>query len=69
MEKEKYPVLKGFFDTEDKLKTGEHKKGRHYTVVGDFDVYPATNREVNPDRLKFLQDEGFVGKEAIKEEE
>lgn len=65
---DKYPVEKGFFDTEDKLKSGEHKKGRHYTVDGDFDVYPATKREVDPERLEFLQEEGFVGKEPIEEE-
>lgn len=64
---EKYPVLKGFYDVEDKLKTGEHKKGRHYTVDGDFSVYPATKREVDAERLAFLQNEGYVAKEPIEE--
>lgn len=65
---ERYSIKKGFFDTQDKLKTKGHTKGRHYTVDGDFAVYPATKREVDPDRLKFLQDEGFVGTEPIEEE-
>lgn len=64
---ERYPIKKGFFDTQDKLKSGEHKKGRHYTVDGDFKVYPATKREVDPERLAFLQEEGFVGKDPIIE--
>lgn len=64
---EKFLILKGFYDTQDKLKSGEHKKGRHYTVDGDFSVYPATKREVDPERLAFLQDEGFVAKEPIEE--
>lgn len=64
---DKFKVKKGFFDTEDKLKTGDHKKGRHYTAAGEFKVYPATQREVDPERVKFLQDEGYIGKEPIKE--
>jgi len=63
----RFPVKKGFFDTQDKLKTGEHKKGRHYTVDGDFSVYPATKRDVDPERLEFLQNEGYVGTEPIEE--
>lgn len=64
---EKFLILKGFYDTQDKLKSGEHKKGRHYTVDGDFSVYPTTKREVDPERLAFLQKEGFVAKEPIEE--
>lgn len=64
---DKFNVKTGFFDTEDKLKTGDHKKGRHYTAAGEFKVYPATQREVDPERVKFLQDEGFIGKDPIKE--
>ena len=64
---EKFKVLKGFFDTEDKLKTGEHKKGRHYTAAGEFKVFPATQREVTPERIKFLQDDKYIGTEPIKE--
>jgi len=30
-------------------------------------TYPATKREVDPERLAYLQDEGFVDKEPIKE--
>jgi len=63
---EKYPIESGFYDTQDKLKTGEHKRGRHYTVDGEYDVYPATKREIDPDRLKFLQEKGFVGDEPIE---
>ena len=64
---EKYPILKGFYDGQDKLKTKGHTKGRHYTVDGDFTVYPATKREVDPERLACLQKEGFVGKDPIEE--
>lgn len=66
---ETFPVKKGFFDTRDKLKTGEHKKGRHYTVNDDFSIYPATKRELDPERVKFLQDEGYIGKEPLEEKE
>lgn len=63
----KFTVLKGFHDKEDKLKTDEHKVGRHYTVDGEYTVFPATKRELDPERVKLLQDKGFISKEAIKE--
>lgn len=63
---EKYPVKKNFHDKEDVLKT--EPKGRHYKANDDKrNVYPATKREVDAERLQFLQDEGFVGTEPIEE--
>lgn len=64
---EKYPVEKNFHDKEDILKS--EPKGRHYVAEDEKrNVYPATKREVDPERLEFLQEEGFVGKEPIEEE-
>lgn len=63
---EKYPVEKSFHDKQDVLKS--EPKGRHYVADDDKrNVYPATKREVDPGRLEFLQEEGFVGKEPIIE--
>jgi hypothetical protein len=63
---EKYPVVKNFHDKQDVLKS--EPKGRHYVADDDKrNVYPATKREVDPERLEFLQEEGFVGKEPIVE--
>lgn len=56
----KRKVLKGFYDSEDKLKTDGHRKGRHYTVDGEYTEFPATKRNVDPKRIKFLEKQGFI---------
>lgn len=64
---EKYPVLSNFYDLQDVLKS--EPRGRHYVADDEKrNVYPATKREVDPERLTFLQEKGFVGKEPIVEE-
>ncbi|MGX7447099.1 hypothetical protein [Dolosigranulum pigrum] len=62
----KYNVIKGFYDSQDTLKS--EPKGRHY-VPGDDQrgVYPATKRSIDDERLAFLQDEGFLSDKPIEE--
>lgn len=72
MEKEERKVLKGFKDTTDKLKSEKHKKGRHYQVEGtkgaEYTRFPATKRDVDPERIAFLEDEGFIEKAPTDDE-
>jgi len=68
LQKGEREVLNGFHDTTDKLKSDEHKKGRHYVPKGadnenknTHDSYPAVEKEVDDERVKMLEDEGFIG--------
>lgn len=63
-------VLSGFYDTTDKLKSDEHKKGRHYVAKGarnenskTYAAYPAVDMDVPDERVKMLEDKGHIAKE------
>lgn len=72
MEKHERKVLKSFHDSQDKLKTAGHQKGRHYQpedVEGaEYTRYPATKRDVDEARVKFLEDEGYISTEPAEDE-
>lgn len=64
--KEKYKVVKGFYDSEDVLKS--QPLGRHYHPNIDIGAtrYPETQRDVTDSRINFLIEGGFI--EAIEDE-
>lgn len=64
--KEKYKVVKGFYDSEDVLKS--QPLGRHYSPDKETGatLYPETQRDVTEARVNFLIEGGFI--EAIEDE-
>lgn len=61
----KYKVEKNFYDSEDILKS--EPKGRHY-IVGHKKrgFYPQTQRVLDEERVKYLQEKGAISSEPIE---